>query len=104
MYYLHVLVGELHRTNSPTHISTGPTGLEPATSRVTVECSNQTELRPLARIGGSVANPHRHRIRSPATNAACHRGNQLTDSPTHTVPPSEPSLRIARRGIEPLSA
>ena len=26
--------------------STGPTGLEPATSRVTVECSNQTELRP----------------------------------------------------------
>src|ERR1700710_3116189 len=25
---------------------TGPTGLEPATSRVTVECSNQTELRP----------------------------------------------------------
>ena len=27
--------------------TTGPTGLEPATSRVTVECSNQTELRPL---------------------------------------------------------
>src|SRR5256885_12952525 len=26
-------------------ISTEPTGLEPATSRVTVECSNQTELR-----------------------------------------------------------
>ena len=26
--------------------ATGPTGLEPATSRVTVECSNQTELRP----------------------------------------------------------
>ena len=26
--------------------TTGPTGLEPATSRVTVECSNQTELRP----------------------------------------------------------
>jgi hypothetical protein len=25
---------------------TGATGLEPATSRVTVECSNQTELRP----------------------------------------------------------
>jgi hypothetical protein len=25
----------------------GATGLEPATSRVTVECSNQTELRPL---------------------------------------------------------
>ena len=26
--------------------TTGATGLEPATSRVTVECSNQTELRP----------------------------------------------------------
>src|SRR3954447_18122414 len=26
--------------------NTGATGLEPATSRVTVECSNQTELRP----------------------------------------------------------
>src|SRR5258705_11146686 len=35
--------------------TTGPTGLEPATSRVTVECSNQTELRPLARIGARVA-------------------------------------------------
>src|SRR6185312_9130212 len=30
----------------PIHIRTGPTGVEPATSRVTVECSNQTELRP----------------------------------------------------------
>ena len=30
----------------PGHTTTGPTGLEPATSRVTVECSNQTELRP----------------------------------------------------------
>ena len=33
----------------PTAVSpptTGATGLEPATSRVTVECSNQTELRP----------------------------------------------------------
>ena len=27
--------------------TTGATGFEPATSRVTVECSNQTELRPL---------------------------------------------------------
>ncbi len=27
-------------------LATGATGLEPATSRVTVECSNQTELRP----------------------------------------------------------
>ncbi len=32
-------------------IATGPTGLEPATSRVTVECSNQAELRPLTQSG-----------------------------------------------------
>src|SRR5215217_4044965 len=31
----------IHQLTDPT----GPTGLEPATSRVTVECSNQTELR-----------------------------------------------------------
>ena len=30
---------------------TGPTGFEPATSRVTVECSNQAELRPLTQSG-----------------------------------------------------
>src|ERR1019366_608066 len=29
-----------------TPTTTGATGFEPATSRVTVECSNQTELRP----------------------------------------------------------
>ena len=28
------------------HIGTGPTGLEPATSAVTGQCSNQIELRP----------------------------------------------------------
>src|SRR5688572_23654764 len=33
--------------------TTGPTGLEPATSRVTVECSNQTELRPQLLESGS---------------------------------------------------
>src|SRR6266699_1890145 len=32
---------------------TGPTGLEPATSRVTVECSNQAELRPQLLESGS---------------------------------------------------
>jgi hypothetical protein len=39
----------LLRYSDYTHITyaTGATGLEPATSRVTVECSNQTELRPL---------------------------------------------------------
>jgi hypothetical protein len=33
--------------SGPYFPTTGATGLEPATSRVTVECSNQTELRPL---------------------------------------------------------
>ena len=33
--------------------NTGPTGLEPATSRVTVECSNQAELRPQLLESGS---------------------------------------------------
>ena len=33
--------------------TTGPTGLEPATSRVTVECSNQAELRPQLPESGS---------------------------------------------------
>src|SRR5215217_4901934 len=81
-------------TRDPTHQltpSTGPTGLEPATSRVTVECSNQTELRPLAQSGARVAHPLRHRIRSPAphANTACHHGpalfptNQLSNQPTH---------------------
>src|SRR5215208_8307969 len=44
---------------------TGATGLEPATSRVTVECSNQTELRPLTQ-SGLAWRAYRHRIRSPA--------------------------------------
>src|SRR3954469_1206382 len=37
----------------PVQKTTGPTGLEPATSRVTVECSNQTELRPQLLKSGS---------------------------------------------------
>src|SRR5437763_1216740 len=37
---------------------TGPTGLEPATSRVTVECSNQTELRPQLLSRGRKPLPH----------------------------------------------
>ena len=37
---------------------TGPTGLEPATSRVTVECSNQTELRPQLLESGSETPSH----------------------------------------------
>src|SRR6185503_67829 len=38
--------------------NTGPTGLEPATSRVTVECSNQTELRPQLLESGSETPSH----------------------------------------------
>jgi hypothetical protein len=45
------------------HAPTGPTGLEPATSRVTVECSNQTELRPLNGL------PALRRTSFPATGA-----------------------------------
>src|SRR3954469_10251737 len=37
----------VRRTDLHTFQTTGSTGLEPATSRVTVECSNQAELRPL---------------------------------------------------------
>jgi hypothetical protein len=78
---------------------TGPTGLEPATSRVTVECSNQTELRPLAQSGARVAHALRHRIRSPASQpfTACHHGtptsNQQTSKPANRPPSIDPSLR-----------
>ena len=86
--------------------TTGPTGLEPATSRVTVECSNQTELRPLAQSGllwRTTPPPksdllHEHRV-SP-------RLHQLAIQPTSSHRAAYPirPLRIARRGIEPLSA
>src|SRR6188472_3043156 len=69
-------------THDPTHqltVPTGPTGLEPATSRVTVECSNQAELRPLARIRALWRTaPPPNPISCTCT--ACHRGNQLTNS------------------------
>ena len=87
------------RTVQPSNRVTGPTGLEPATSRVTVECSNQTELRPLAQSGARVAHPLRHRIRSPASHpyTACHRGtptpNQQTRKPANCPPSIGPSLR-----------
>ena len=65
------------RTTVPTvipsdRIPTGPTGLEPATSRVTVECSNQTELRPLTQSGlawRALPPPN------PISCTACHRGS-----------------------------
>src|SRR5215208_5572582 len=58
--------------------NTGATGLEPATSRVTVECSNQIELRPPCTAGGIIAPPPHLWFYRPFT--------------------------VARRGIEPLSA
>src|SRR5512140_2858018 len=68
-------------------IATGPTGLEPATSRVTVECSNQTELRPLTQSGlawRALPPPN------PISCTACHRGSHIR--PTD----------IARTGVEPV--
>src|SRR2546423_8308348 len=44
--------------SAPSCFLTGPTGLEPATSRVTVECSNQTELRPQLLSRGRKPLPH----------------------------------------------
>src|SRR6476660_2815102 len=68
-----------HQGNS---IPTGPTGLEPATSRVTVECSNQTELRPLSQSGLRDAYGHHrsdllHRVspRSCIPSPSIHRGH-----------------------------
>ena len=69
---------------SPYHI-TGPTGLEPATSRVTVECSNQAELRPQLLESGS---------ETPSSPRSF-----LTTGPIVSQP-----AEIAPRGIEPLSA
>jgi hypothetical protein len=91
--------------------TTGPTGLEPATSRVTVECSNQTELRPLSGIGGSCAAPRRHEsdLRQPAprvTAALPCRAHSHTHTLAHSHPAAHRSspYDIARRGVEPLSA
>jgi hypothetical protein len=76
--------------------TTGPTGLEPATSRVTVECSNQTELRPLARIRARVAHStatesdllhHPPRVTAAVNRRAHSRTHALTVLPTHAVPP-----------------
>src|SRR5581483_5796626 len=78
-------VYQFHHQGIPIY-ATEPTGLEPATSRVTVECSNQTELRLLARL--------RSQERLPIANLSAH----LT-SPFPTLHP-----HVARRGIEPLSA
>jgi hypothetical protein len=70
--------------------NTGATGFEPATSRVTVECSNQTELRPL-RQSSAAADPLPERTRYAPTTP-------FFPSDLHTL------SQVARRGIEPLSA
>ena len=67
--------------------NTGATGLEPATSRVTVECSNQTELRPQLRLPS-------YRLLIASRSGASHRRSKSCIQP----------FTIARRGIEPLSA
>ena len=66
--------------------NTGATGLEPATSRVTVECSNQTELRPQQHTLGT------------RTETFSLRRKRYARSTVRTI------HGIARRGIEPLSA
>ena len=65
--------------------NTGPTGLEPATSRVTVECSNQAELRPQLLESGSD---------TPSSPRTCLETGLVVNQ----------SAAIAPRGIEPLSA
>ena len=91
----------IHRVK-PELSNTGATGLEPATSRVTVECSNQTELR-----------PQKNSYQLPATSyllpATCHQQTTCTARPSSSalchllLDPLIP-LAIAPRGIEPLSA
>src|ERR1051325_7963040 len=79
--------------------STGPTGLEPATSRVTVECSNQTELRPQLTSRGRKPLPHY----AFQTRTGC---QSIRLPASHFPLPSSlfPLPSIAPRGIEPLSA
>ena len=73
-----------HRTHF-VQKNTGPTGLEPATSRVTVECSNQAELRPQLLESGS---------ETPSSPRTCLETGLVVNQ----------SAAIAPRGIEPLSA
>ncbi len=88
--------------------NTGPTGLEPATSRVTVECSNQTELRPQLWSQGRKPLPHStfHRglvvSQSVVLDPAAKRKPQPYSVPHPASPVPHPA--IAPRGIEPLSA
>ena len=73
-----------HQGNNP---ATGPTGLEPATSRVTVECSNQLSYGPSHNRGSRDDVPSPNPISSPTPFRL-----QSYYSP------------IARTGVEPVSA
>ena len=76
--------------------ATGATGLEPATSRVTVECSNQTELRPLLKSRA----PLLHR-----THTAPNLDRRAHSSPLTSHEHScTPHRTIAPTGVEPVSA
>src|SRR5438874_13816655 len=84
---------------NPFCIATEPTGLEPATSRVTVECSNQTELRLLARLRSQERRSLRSRrvdLKSLALRArsSSYSLGSLTSYPTFlplSLPPGSPS-------------
>jgi hypothetical protein len=72
------------RESKPPCKTTGPTGLEPATSRVTVECSNQAELRPL---------------NSPRTALGCSGANVYLKSQTLRVCSSSSLLEGPRTAL-----
>ena len=71
-----------NRTHFQTKNKTGPTGLEPATSRVTVECSNQTELRPqnLSRSLTAICRRDRRDYRNYTSNLI-HKLQKQTEEP-----------------------
>jgi hypothetical protein len=92
--------------------NTGPTGLEPATSRVTVECSNQTELRPQLWSQGRKPLPH-YASNSDWLSVNPSFASRLPPPASRFPPPASrlpppasrfPPPAIAPRGIEPLSA
>ena len=86
---VHLRVLHLRSTCDPP--TTGATGFEPATSRVTVECSNQTELRPL------------QESRTPlcCRTTRCRRRAALCRRTPHSPPCAS---RVAPTGVEPVSA
>ena len=92
--------------------TTGATGLEPATSRVTVECSNQTELRPQQwkpRLPFQRYSPTHIRGDSPTRTQPPPNSHPALApvSHSHRVPHSPLSLplsAVAPTGVEPVSA